>query len=285
MIESSSAVHDTDGAPGIVVQVAESESDQPAAFPACTYSVREVPADRSSLIFDRPVGSDHVELSELVWYFVAPVTAGQVQVIESSSAVHDTSGTGGTDRVVVQDSESVPDQPESLPACTSSVSEMPADSSSRVFDRPVCSDHWPTPSWPPRSNLVWYFVAPITDPHDQVIESSSAVHDTDGGAGIVVHIAESDDDQPESLPACTCSVALTPADKLVVDFERPVCSDHVESSELVWYFVAPVTAGHDQEIEFELAVHDTSGVASGAGGGVGEFGEFVAQDFELDQDQ
>ena len=31
--------HDTDGADGIVVQVAEPELDQPEAFPACTYNV------------------------------------------------------------------------------------------------------------------------------------------------------------------------------------------------------------------------------------------------------
>ncbi|WP_419930405.1 hypothetical protein [Candidatus Poriferisocius sp.] len=143
MIESSSAVHDTGGIAGIVVHVAEPEPDQPEVFPACTYSVREVPADRLSLVCDRPVGSDHAESSEsseLVWYFVAPLTAGQVQVIESSSAVHDTDGIAG---IVVQAAESDDDQPAALPACTSSVSEMPADRSSLIFDRPVGSDHRP----------------------------------------------------------------------------------------------------------------------------------------------
>ncbi|WP_419930404.1 hypothetical protein [Candidatus Poriferisocius sp.] len=102
MIESASAVHDTDGAPGIVVQVAGPDDDQPEVFPACTYSVPEAPADRLSLVFDRPECSDHVELSELVWYFVAPTTIRQVQVIESASAVHDTDGAPG---IVVQVAE------------------------------------------------------------------------------------------------------------------------------------------------------------------------------------
>ena len=52
-------------------------------------------------------------------------------------------------------------------------------------------------------------------------------------------------------------MALTPADKLVVDFDRLACSDHVESSELVWYFVAPGGAFHDQVIESASAMQDT----------------------------
>ena len=39
VIELAAAEHDTDGADGIVVQVAEPELDQPEAFPACTYNV------------------------------------------------------------------------------------------------------------------------------------------------------------------------------------------------------------------------------------------------------
>ncbi|MDE0614645.1 MAG: hypothetical protein OXI32_09555 [bacterium] len=139
--ESASAVHDTDGAPEIVVHVAEPEPDQPEAFPACTYSVNDVPADKLLLAFDRPDCSDHVESSELVWYFVAPDTAGQLQVIEPASAVHETSGAGGMGRVVVQVSESVLDQPPALPACTSSFNEAPADNSSLSLNVSVCSDH------------------------------------------------------------------------------------------------------------------------------------------------
>ena len=259
--ESTSAIHETDGAAGIVVHVAESELDQPEAFPACAYSVALTPADKLVVDFDRPVCSDHVESSELVRYFVAPVTAGHVKVTESASAVHETDGAGGMGVVVVQVCESVLDQPAVLPACTSSFSETPPDRLSLIFDRPVCSDHCPTPSWPPRSNLVWYFVAPVTAGHDQVIESASAVHDTDGSAGIVVHVAESEPDQPAAFPACTYSVSEAPADRLSLAFDRPVCSDQVESSELVWYFVAPLTAGHDQVIESPSAVHDTDGVA------------------------
>ena len=176
--------------------------------------------------------------------------------------------------VVVQVCESVPDQPAVLPACTSSFSDVPADRLSLVLDRPVCSDHCPTPNWPPRSNLVRYFVAPDTAGHVQVIESASAVHDTSGGDGIVVQVAESEPDQPAVLPACTYRVALTPADKLAVDTDRPVCSDHVESSELVWYLVAPDTADQVQVIESASALHDTSG----AGG-------IVVQVAESDDDQ
>ncbi|MDE0614644.1 MAG: hypothetical protein OXI32_09550 [bacterium] len=191
VIESASALHDTTGAGGTVVHVAESDDDQPAAFPACTSSVNEVPADKLLLAFDRPVCSDHVELSELVRYLVAPVTAGHDQVIEVDVDVHVTDGTAG---IVVHVPESVLDQPESLPACTSSFSKAPADRSSLTFDRPVCSDQGPAPSWPPKSNLVLYFVAPVTAGQVQVIESASAVHDTTGEGGIVVQVAESESD-------------------------------------------------------------------------------------------
>ena len=52
-------VHETSGAAGIVVQVAPSEEDQPAALPACAYSVRlESPDDKPELVLDLSVCSD-----------------------------------------------------------------------------------------------------------------------------------------------------------------------------------------------------------------------------------
>lgn len=106
----------------LVVQVAESEEDQPVALPACTNRSWVVPADRPLLVFVRPVCSTHSENRKPVRYFVAPDTAGHDHVIESASAVHETSGAAGLGSVVVQDSESVPDQPAAFPADTSSVS-------------------------------------------------------------------------------------------------------------------------------------------------------------------
>ncbi|WP_419930403.1 hypothetical protein [Candidatus Poriferisocius sp.] len=61
-----------------------------------------------------------------------------------------------------------------------------------------------------------------------VIESASAVHDTDGAAGIVVQAAESVPDQPAALPACTCRVSWTPPDSSSYEFEVLVCSSQDE---------------------------------------------------------
>ncbi|MDE0614646.1 MAG: hypothetical protein OXI32_09560 [bacterium] len=71
-----------------------------------------------------------------------------------------------------------------------------------------------------------YFVAPVGAFHVQVIESASAVHVTDGAAGIVVHVAESVLDQPPALPACTSSFSKAPADNSSLSLDVPVCSDH-----------------------------------------------------------
>ena len=259
VIESASAVHDTDGAAGILVQVAESEPDQPAVLPACTYSVALAPADNPVVDFDRPDCPVHAELSELVRYFVAPDTAGHDHMIESASAVHDTTGAGGICRVVVQVAESVVDHPAVLPACTYNVAFAPADKLLVDFHRPDCSVHAEL------SELVWYFVAPVTAGHVQVIDDEVAVHETTGAAGIVVQVAESVLDQPAALPACTSSLSEAPADRSSLVFDRPVCSDHCPApscppkSNLVWYFVAPVAAGHDHVIESASAVHDTTG--------------------------
>ena len=59
MIELEVAVHDTEGAGGIVVQAAESEADQPEALPACTYNVELKPVDKPVRALDVPVCSTH----------------------------------------------------------------------------------------------------------------------------------------------------------------------------------------------------------------------------------
>ena len=140
--------------------------------------------------------------------------------------VHDTDGAAGMGRGVVQVAESAPDQPDALPACTSKVSCEPPESPELVFDVPICCDHCPAPSWPPRSYLTRYFVAPDTADHDQVIELEPAVHDTVGPAGIVVQVAESEPDHPAELPAWTNNVALVPASRLLRVLDRGVCSTH-----------------------------------------------------------
>ena len=274
VIELEAAVHDTDGAAGTVAHAAEPEPDQPPVLPACTYSVALAPAERPLEDFDRPVCSVHVESSELVRYLVAPTGAFQIQLIDDTPAVHDTDGEAGTGREVVQVAASVPDQPAVLPATTCRVSWEPPDRPLRVFDAPTCSTHSVCPRPVPRSYLVWYLVAPVTAGQDHVIELEVAVHDTDGAAGTVVHAAESEADQPEALPACTYSVAVAPAEKPLEDFDRPVCSVHVELSGLVWYLVARTGAFQVQVIDDTPAAHDTDG-AGGADREVVQVAELV----------
>ena len=257
--DDTPAVHDTDGAGGTVVHAAESDADQPLELPACTYSVAVAPAERPLEDFDRPVCSVHVESSELARYLVAPAGASQAQTMDDTPAVHDTEGAGGADREVVQVAASVPDQPAALPATTCRVNWEPPDSPVLTLVAPVCSTHSVCPRSVPRSYLVWYLVAPVTAGQDHVIELEVAVHDTDGAGGTVVHAAESDADQPLELPACTYSVAVAPAERPLEDFDRPVCSVHVESSELARYLVAPAGASQAQTMDDTPAVHDTDG--------------------------
>ena len=66
LIDDAVAVHDTEGADGIVVQAAESDADQPEALPTCTYNVEVKPADKPVRDFDRPVCSTHAESSPSV---------------------------------------------------------------------------------------------------------------------------------------------------------------------------------------------------------------------------
>ena len=202
--------------------------------------------------------------SYLVWYLVAPITADHDHVIEFDVAVHDTDGAAGT---VVHVAESELDQPLSLPACTCSVLLEPAARSPVVFDRLVCSVHVES------SELVWYLAAPTGAFQVQVIDDAPAVHETDGAVGVVVHVAESEADQPPAFPACTYSVLAEPAASPLAVFERVVCWVHVESSGLVWYLVAPAGAGHDQVIDDALVVHDTDGTTG-----------IVVQDSESDDD-
>ena len=79
---------------------------------------------------------------------------------------------------------------------------MPADRPVRDFDVAVCSTHVEP------SELVRYFVAPATAPHDQVIVDAVAVHDTDSAVaeGTVT-------DPPETQPEYTLPKGLARYDR------------------------------------------------------------------------
>lgn len=70
----------------LVVQVAESDVDQPLVLSACTYNVELAPADKPLRDLDIVVRSTHGDKSpESVRYFFAPGTGPQVHMIDDQS--------------------------------------------------------------------------------------------------------------------------------------------------------------------------------------------------------
>ena len=79
--------------------------------------------------------------------------------------------------------------------------------------------------------------------------------------------AESGDDQPESLPACTNTLNRAPAGRSEETTDVVVRSSHIRPPKPTRYFSAPDTAGQDQVIALPTARHNTDGAEGALAGG------------------